>query len=172
MRVWVFATVALSVISFNLNADTTLYACTIDGKTTLQSAPPEKCDKLTTYEYPTYNKTAPETKDEKTNDAVQKTSGLRPEELRQLQELSPVPYGPYSQVKRYENVDDRVGFAQLNNYFDSRVDKCASYNRQLQDATFYIATQNSMDIEIGPSMSAELQAQINQSLPLVNYYCH
>ncbi|MGD9592228.1 MAG: hypothetical protein AB7V32_06890 [Candidatus Berkiella sp.] len=141
-------------------ADTTLYACTMDGKTTLQSEKPEKCDILKTYHYTTTQKSSEQ----------QSQSSLRPEEIRQL-ETPPLPYGPSAKIRRYENVDERIGYADLNNYVDSIQDKCAAYRRQLESALFYIQAKNDMMIEIGPYQSASLAAQINQALPQVNYYC-
>ncbi len=160
MRNLYFAAVALFLAPLSVTAQTTLYACVKDGKTTLESTAQENCDKLTKYEYPSYN----------TQEKSGKSPGLRAEEIRQL-ESPPMPYGPVSQIRRYENVDERIGYADLNSYMDSNQDKCAAYRRQLESALFYIEAKNNMMIEIGPFRSAELQAQINQAQPQVDYYC-
>ena len=51
MRHLPFILLAMSIMPLSVNAGTTLYACTINGQTTLEDRHDEKCDTLKTYKY-------------------------------------------------------------------------------------------------------------------------
>jgi hypothetical protein len=169
MKYSYLALLALSLIPFSLSAETVLYACTVNGKTTLESTPPKQCDTLQEYHYPTYAKEAANAnKEEKQQAGI----GLRPEEIRQLEASSATPINSQARINRYENVDDRVGWSLANGYVDSRQEKCAFYRAELNNALYFIKTQNDQLIDIGPVRSAELAVQIQQGQSQVDYYCY
>jgi hypothetical protein len=143
--------IIFGLASQTLSAQTTLYACTIKGHTTLESFPGNDCETLVVYHYPTYNK-VPQT--------------LRSEEVRQLQYDS-----QESQIMLDANEVGSMGWVAVHDYFDSRADKCAASRRQLDNALFYIEAKNRMKIEIGPYRSAELAAQILQGQSQISRYC-
>jgi hypothetical protein len=161
MRSISIALMIFGLIPQVLLAQTTLYACTIKGQTTLESTHEDGCDTLVVYHYPTYDKHPQHV-----------NSNLRPEEIRQLRASEGTLYSQESQIRHYENVDDRIGWVAVHDYFDSRGDKCAAYQRQLNNALLYIDAKNEMMIDIGPFRAAELTAQILQAKPQVDYYCH
>lgn len=121
MRILNIACLALSLIPLALNAQTTLYACTKDGQTTLESSPSKDCDKLQTFTY----QSATQNKNEK------ESAGLRPSEVQALQSLEANSITRGMQINRYQNVDDRVGWGIAGDYVDSRHDKCAAFYNQV-----------------------------------------
>lgn len=161
MRYLRLVLVALCFLPYTLSAETVLYVCTQNGETTLQSTPSKECDTLQEYHYPSYNK-------------AQKPStinGLRTEEIKQLQAQEGPQINPQSITSRYENIDERVGWALSEEYRDARQEKCAFYRAKLNNALYFIATQNQQLIDIGPVHSAELLVQIQQAQSQVDYYC-
>jgi hypothetical protein len=169
---------SLYLLPFSLAAETTLYACTIKGQTTLESTASKNCDTLQTYTYPTYNKaekqpSAPNVaaKEEAANNAPAPSSSLRPEEVRQLQALEYSPINSQSLTRRFENVDERVGWSLAGQYIDSRQDKCSYFLGVLDHSLSYIEMKRAQDLEIGPTDSARLRVQIQYAQDQVNYYC-
>jgi hypothetical protein len=70
----------LFVFPLSLSADTTLYACIKDGKTTLTNIASHDCDSVKTYKYPSYK-----------HDKDKAPMGLRPSEMRELEAINPAP---------------------------------------------------------------------------------
>lgn len=149
-----------SLLPSVLYADTTLYACKKDGQTTLESILSKDCDSVQTFHYSSFSKP-------KQNP----TSDLRPGEIQQLQQLDNGPFPSQANLRRYENVDERVGWSLSNDYLDSRQDKCTFYQAMLNRALSYVAVKNQQMVEIGPYRSAELMTQIEQAETQVRYYC-
>jgi hypothetical protein len=150
----------ISLLPSTLFADTTVYACKKNGQTTLESVLSKDCDSVKTYHYETFSKDNPN-----------QSSGLRQGEVQQLERFENGPVQPQVQMRRYENVDSRVGWSLANDYVDSRQDKCALYRAMLDRSLSYIGVKNEQDVEIGPYRSAELMTQIEHAQTQVNYYC-
>jgi hypothetical protein len=134
----------LCFLPFTLQADTTLYACTINGHTTLESTAEKNCDKLQTFHYPTYSE----------------GEGLRPGEIKLLESM-----------EEESNSADDANNAYVNSYADSRQDKCNFYRSILESALAYVGTKDAQFIEIGPTDSGQLQVQIQNAQEQVDYYC-
>lgn len=149
-----------TILPSRLFADTTIYACKKDGQTTLESTLSKDCDSVKTFHYSTFSKTN-----------QRQNSDLRPGEIQQLERLENGPVPLQAQLRRYENIDSRVGWSLANDYMDNRQDKCAFYQSMLNRSLSYIAVKNEQDVEIGPYRSAELMTQIEQAQTQVNYYC-
>ncbi len=156
----ILAVFLFSLLPTTLFADTTVYACKKDGQTTLESTLSKDCDSVKTYHYQTFSK-----------DNQNQASGLRQGEIQQLERLENGPVPLQAQIRRYENVDPRVGWSLANDYVDSRQDKCALYQAMLDRSLSYIVVKNEQDVEIGPYRSAELMTQIDHAQTQVNYYC-
>lgn len=127
-------------------AKTTLYACTVNGHTTLESKKRDDCDKLVEYNYPTYDK--------EVNSSGAITSSMQS-----------------SSICNDEKDLDKISQVAANEYYDGRVDKCAHFKAELNSALLYIAAKENMDIEIGPYRAAELATVILHAQPQINYYC-
>lgn len=156
-------TLAVFIISFLpsiLFADTTVYICKKNGQTILEGTLSTDCDSVQTYHYSNMSK-----------DAQQSTTSLRPGEIQLLQQANNGPYSAQSQIKRYENIDERVGWALANDHIDNQQDKCAFYQAMLNSALSYVAVKNEQDVEIGPYRSVQLMNQIDYAHTQVNYYC-
>lgn len=156
----IFTAFLISIFPATLLADTTVYACLKDGQTTLESTLSKDCDSVKTYHYSSFSK-----------DNQNQSSGLRPGEVQQLERLENGPVPLQAQMRRYENIDPRVGWSLANDYVDSRQDKCALYQAMLNSSLSYIGVKNDQDVEIGPYRSAELMTQIEHAQTQVNYYC-
>ncbi|MCS5710757.1 hypothetical protein [Candidatus Berkiella aquae] len=151
----------MSLFPGAIYADITVYACQKNGQTILEGTLSPDCDSVKTYHYSSTNKP----------DQKQSTSDLRPGEMQQLSVMENGPYSAQVQTKRYENIDERVGWSLANSYVDSGQDKCSFFRSLLDNALFYVAVKNEQDVEIGPYKSAELVNQINYAQTQVNYYC-
>ncbi len=143
-----------------LYADTTIYACKKNGETTLENIQSKDCDSVETYHYPSFAKSG-----------EKHVSDLRPGERQQLEMLDKGYLASEARMRRYENIDERVGWSLANSYVDSRQDKCAFFRAMLDGAVSYVAVKNEQDVEIGPYRSAELITRINHAQSQVNYYC-
>lgn len=106
-----------------VQADITLYACQQGQQVTLQDKPIEGCKDQQTF---TYQSTQSESK---------KTNDLRESERQQLQ--YPEDFHS-SQVKRYENVDERVGDSLMIREYDRRSDLCYFYKSQIESTLIAI----------------------------------
>lgn len=133
----------LSAYPFSLLAETTLYACTVHGHTTLESTPSANCDTLKEYTYLTYS------------DNKDSNSGLRPGEIKALDD-----YQKYA-----------IESAQPNIYSDVQQDSCNYYQALFNNAAYYIDTKKEQDVLIGPYKSAELQNQLEYAQSQMNVYC-
>lgn len=133
----------LSALPFSLYAETTLYACTINGHTTLESTPSENCDSLKEYRYITYS------------DNNDSNAGLRSGEIKALDD-----YQKYTA----EN-------AQPNIYNNVQQDSCNYYHALFNNAAYYIDTKREQDVLIGPYNSAQLQNQMEYAQSQMNLYC-
>ncbi len=154
---------AVFIISFLpslLFADTTIYICKKDGQTILEGTLRTDCDSLETYHYSSLSK-----------NAQNATSSLRPGEIQLLQQVDNGPFSAQSQMRRYENIDERVGWSLANEHIDNRQDKCAFYQTMLNSALSYVAVKNEQDVEIGPYRSVQLMNQIDYAHTQVDYYC-
>jgi len=160
MRFPPFIVITLSLLPLGAYADTTLYACINHGQTTLEDTPSEHCDILKTYHYAS----------QKSPENSEQPSGLRQGEIQQLQGYG---YGPTPEQreKRYEHVDDRVGWSLAQSYHDEHAGNCNYYYALLNSALAYINVKNSQFIEIGPTDSAQLQVQIDYAQSQINDYC-
>lgn len=148
----------LCLLPASLCAETTLYACTRNGQTTLESVQSKDCDTQKTYRYSTYEKKTP-------------SASLRTEELRQLEASDPAPINIASRIRRYENVDERIGWSLLHGYQDNRVEKCHFYEAIYNNARAYIYAKHSQDIEIGPTDSAQLAVQLQYAADQMDNFC-
>lgn len=154
---------AVFIISFLpsiLFADTTVYICKKNGQTILEGTLSPDCDSVETYRYSNLNK-----------DPQKSTNDLRPGEIQLLQQTDNGPYSAQSQMRRYENIDERVGWSLANEHIDNRQDKCSFYQAMLNSALSYVAVKNEQDVEIGPYRSVQLINQIDYAHTQVNYYC-
>jgi hypothetical protein len=133
------------------SAETTLYACTRNGQTTLESVKSNDCDTLKVYHYQSY------AKDPQQNQSLAKSNPTSP----------PLDV----QIRRYENVDERVGWALANGYMDSRQERCHYYQAILSRALAYIHVKDAQDIEIGPTDSANLRVQIDYAQDQIDTFC-
>lgn len=117
---WIqIAILALGFIPYTLAAETTLYSCTVNGETTLQSMPGKECDSSKTYKYPSYEPA--KSKNDRTP-----TTGLRPEEIRQLQALEQ-QLQQQSAERIAQQTTDPIAAAD-------RQERCAAYRAQLTSA--------------------------------------
>jgi|GEM_PF-4735940 len=150
----------ISLFPLAVYADTTFYACKKGSETTLESVLSKDCDSVRTFQYASFGK-----------GNQNQSSDLRPGEIQQLERLENGPVPLQAQMRRYENVDSRVGWSLANDYTDSRQDKCSFYQSMLNRSLSYVAVKNDQDVEIGPYRSAELMTQIDHAQTQVNYYC-
>ncbi|MBS0285755.1 MAG: hypothetical protein JSR17_00140 [Proteobacteria bacterium] len=181
MRILNFACIALSLIPLSLYAETTLYACTKDGQTTLESTPSQDCDKLQTYKYQT-------SQPNKANES----EGLRPSEIQALQSMDANTVTRSMQINRYQNVDNRVGWGIAGDYIDSRQDKCASFYNQANhilaqlgvdenhghgdkiafNEHFTLPPDYHITIDHADINQDSLLSQLKYTQSQIDYYCH
>ncbi len=141
-------------------SETILYACTINGHTTLTDNITSNCDTVKEYRYNSFDK--PHTENAP-------LTALRTQELNTLNVLEGNLSGP--NLKRYEHVDENVGSALSSSYVDSVQDKCAFYQALFNSAASYVAVKDDQGVEIGPYRSAELLTQLDHAQKQIDYYC-
>lgn len=156
----ILAVFLISFLPSILFADTTVYICKKKGQTILEGTLSPDCDSVETYHYSSLSK-----------DAQKSSTDLRPGEIQLLQQVDNGPYSAQAQMRRYENIDERVGWSLANEHIDNQQDKCAFYQAMLNSALSYVAVKNEQDVEIGPYRSVQLINQIDYAHSQVNYYC-
>lgn len=147
-------------------ADITLFACERNGEVTLQSERSTDCDKMNVYIYQ--------------STAGKSDPGLRKEEIREIIKNNEQTPSISSQMRRYENIDPRVGWALSNDYIDSTFDKCTFYKARL-DSLFALLGAGEPDYYSGatfvPSIDRpeirqeQIYAAVRHAKSQINYYC-
>ncbi len=97
-------------------ADIKLYVCVQDGMTIMQDKPIESCQDMHVYEY----------------DAAKQTTSVEPlrkGEVKALQELDRMQE---ARIKRYENVDERVGDSLFLRERDRVFDQCLFFRGAIE----------------------------------------
>lgn len=151
----------------SFGADIVLYACERNGEVTLQSQASNDCTAVQEFRYQSSN-----------NKKVDE--GLRKEEARQYEKISEPFPSVSSQIRRYENVDSRIGWAISNDYIDSTQDKCAYYTARLE-SLFALLGASEPDYRSGatfvPSIDRpeirqeQIYAAVRQARSQIDYYC-
>lgn len=160
--------IPLLALSFSLEAQTRIYGCKRDGIVIFDTKPMSNCDVVKIFSYPRYKKS--------------EIQGLRPEEIRALKALE-YDIGP-SLSRRFENVDERVGWAKAESLFDTRHDKCAYYYAKLYKILALLGIEDSIPLINGygnpryhPTIirpeirMGQLTAELEFAQEQVNYYC-
>ena len=151
-----------SLIPYTVYSQTTLYACTKNGHTTLQNSySTANCDSITQFRYPIYNKQteAPLTLDTLPTEKAQ-AGGVESnspawadtESLGGVQSFSTGSFSPAP--------DNAMAPA-----------KCQEYMAQLENARQFVKVKHDSLIKIGPAKMAELKSQIQSVQSQIDQFC-